>query len=262
LLERILESSSKEGDVVLDPFCGCGTTVAVAEKLNRRWIGIDITYLSVSLMKSRLAELNTNTHTVEYEVIGEPVSLKDAKQLAKDDPYQFQWWALGLVGARPIDQKKGADKGIDGRIYFFDEGSKTKQAIISIKAGKVQVSHVRDLVGVLQREGAQIGVLISMNEPTGPMKKEAASAGFYSSPLAGENYPTVQLLTIEDLLEGKNIQRPLFAGSHNSMTVEAPSAPKTPKEQLTLGADQNTQDSLPMALEGTFDTAVTEEDPV
>jgi DNA modification methylase len=253
LLRRIIEASTNPGDVVLDPFCGCGTTIAASEAMDRKWIGIDITYLAVALMKSRLAALQTDKHAVEYEVIGEPVSLKDARQLAKDDPYQFQWWALGLVGARPIEQKKGADKGIDGRIYFFDEGSKTKQVIISIKAGKVQVSHVRDLVGVLQRENAQIGVLISMNEPTGPMRKEAASAGFYFSPLATENYPTIQLLTIEDLLEGKKIERPLFAGEQDLMAAQAPTAPKTPKAQLTLGEDQNTQEPLPIVEEGTLE---------
>lgn len=111
------------------------------------------------------------------------------------DPYQFQWWALGLVGARPVEQKKGADKGIDGRIYFHDDGSgKTRQAILSVKAGKTGVSHVRDLRGVIERESAEIGVLITMQEPTGPMHKEAASAGFYKSPWG--QHARVQLLTV------------------------------------------------------------------
>lgn len=237
LLKRIIDASCPKDGIVLDPFCGCGTTIDAAEQLGRRWIGIDITYLAVSLMKSRLKDLNTETHEVKYEVIGEPVSLKDAERLAKEDPYQFQWWALGLVGARPAEQKKGADKGIDGRIYFFDEGSKTKQVIISIKAGKVQVSHIRDLVGVLDREKAEIGVLISMNPPTGPMKKEAASAGFYSSPLAGQDFPRIQILTIEDLLNGKRIERPYFSAATIDMTAEAPKAPKKDKQQLSLGEE-------------------------
>jgi site-specific DNA-methyltransferase (adenine-specific) len=120
----------------------------------------------------------------EYRVVGEPVSVEDAEQLAQEDPYQFQWWALGLVGARPEETKKGADKGIDGRIYFHDEGPKgqTKQVIFSVKAGKTGLAHIHELRGVIERENAEIGVYISMQEPTGPMRKEAAGAGFYSHP--------------------------------------------------------------------------------
>ena len=131
LLERIIESSSKEGDTILDPFCGCGTTIEAAQKLKRKWIGIDITYLAVALMKHRLQDAFGNK--VEYKVLGEPVSLPDAQKLAEQDKYQFQWWSLGLVHARPVDQKKGADKGIDGRLFFHDEGAggKTKQVILS-----------------------------------------------------------------------------------------------------------------------------------
>jgi site-specific DNA-methyltransferase (adenine-specific) len=144
LLERIISTSSDLGDIVLDPFCGCGTTIAAAEKLGRRWIGIDITYLSVSLIKSRL----TAMAATDYHVLGEPTTGDDAEQLAKDDPYQFQWWALGLIGARPAEGKKGADHGIDGRLFFFDDATpKAKQVIVSVKTGKVQVSHVRDLRG-------------------------------------------------------------------------------------------------------------------
>ena len=109
--------------MVIDPFCGCGTTIAAAQKLNRCWIGIDITSLAISLIRHRLADSFGKVAT--YEVIGEPVSLPDAVKLAQEDPYQFQWWTLGLVGARPVEQKKGADKGIDGRIYFHDEGAGT-----------------------------------------------------------------------------------------------------------------------------------------
>jgi site-specific DNA-methyltransferase (adenine-specific) len=208
LLERMLQACSKEGDLVLDPFCGCGTTIAAAQKLNRRWIGIDITYLAISLMKSRLSDMFGSQ--VNYEVIGEPVEIHDAKTLAEQDPWQFQWWALGLVGARPVEQKKGADKGIDGRLYFHDEGTagKTKQIIFSVKAGAVNVSHVRDLCGVIDREKAQIGVLLTMNEPTKPMKVEAASAGFYDSPWNKKKYPRFQILTIEEILNGKQIDCP------------------------------------------------------
>ncbi len=212
LLDLIISASSSEGDVVLDPFCGCGTAVAVAQRLNRQWIGIDITHLAVTLIKHRLGD--TFGDGVSYEVIGEPVSVADAQVLAQSDPYQFQWWALGLVGARPAEQKKGADKGIDGRLYFHDEGNgKTKQIVLSVKAGHTQVAHVRELRGVLDREQAAIGVLITMQPPTQPMKSEAAGAGFYTSPWSGQKHPRLQILTISELLEGKGIDYPRFAGN-------------------------------------------------
>ena len=208
LLERIIKASSNEGDIVLDPFCGCGTTIATAQRLNRRWIGIDITFLAVGLIKHRLTHAFLDK--AKYHVIGEPVSLPDAEGLAKDDPYQFQWWALGLVGARPVDQKKGADKGIDGRIYFHDEGAggKTKQVILSVKAGHTGVKDIRDLRGVVERENAQIGVLLTMQAPTQPMRTEVAGAGFYDSPGWGKKYPRIQILTIEELLSGAAIDMP------------------------------------------------------
>jgi hypothetical protein len=167
-------------------------------------------------------------------VLGEPTTAEDAGQLATDDPYQFQWWALGLIGARPAEGKKGADHGIDGRLYFFDEASdKPKQTIVSVKAGKVQVSQVRDLVGVLQREQAEMGVLISLNEPTKPMRQEAASAGFYKSPWG--QHPKVQLVTVAELLEGKKLDMP--AGGAHMMQVALPPVPEPTvhPDQLSLG---------------------------
>lgn len=208
LLERIINASSEEGDLVLDPFCGCGTAVAVAHRLKRRWIGIDITHLAVNLMKHRLLSAFGESVKSEYEVIGEPVDVAGAGQLAKDDPYQFQWWALGLVGARPAEQKKGADKGIDGRIYFH-EGDPTdvKQIILSVKAGaNIGVSMVRDLRGVVEREDAAIGVLVAMEAPTKPMREEAASAGFYTSPWG--THARIQLFTVAALLDGMRIDAP------------------------------------------------------
>lgn len=205
LLERIIKASSGEGDVVLDPFCGCGTSIAAAQKLHRHWIGIDVTTLAISLIRHRLAD--TFGSAAEYEVIGEPVSLPDARRLAQDDPYQFQWWALGLVGARPVEGRKGADRGIDGRIYFHEgDTAKTKQIVLSVKAGHVTVAHLRDLRGVLDREKAEIGVLLCMEEPTAPMRREAASAGFYTSPWG--QHPRLQVLTVDDLLAGKMISKP------------------------------------------------------
>lgn len=205
LLERIIYASSNEGDVVLDPFCGCGTTIAVAQKLNREWIGIDITHLAIGLIKRRMADQFGDE--LIYEVYGEPTTLEGAQELADMDKFQFEWWALGLVGARPADPKKGSDRGIDGRLYFHDDDTgKTKQVIISVKGGGTGVSHIRDLVGVLDREEAQIGVLITLQEPTKPMRTEAASAGFYDSPWG--KHPRVQILTIEELLDGGQIDMP------------------------------------------------------
>lgn len=205
LLERIISVSSNPGDVVLDPFCGCGTAVAAAQQLGRQWIGIDITHLAISLMRSRLKD--SFGDLARYRVIGEPITLKDATALAEQDKFQFQYWALGLVGARPQEQKKGADHGIDGRLYFHDEaGGATKQVIFSVKGGHTQVGDVRDLRGVIDREHAQIGVLISLQEPTQPMRTEAASAGFYESHWG--KHPRLQVITIAELLSGKQVDMP------------------------------------------------------
>jgi DNA modification methylase len=210
LLERIIEASSNVGDVVLDPFCGCGTAIAVAQRLGRGWIGIDVTYLAISLMKHRLHSAYGDAITEAYAVVGEPVSVTDAAALAAENPYQFQWWALGLVNARPVEQKKGADRGVDGRIFFHDdaESAGTKQIVISVKAGKSGPAHVRDLRGVVERENAAIGLLIAMDDPTAPMRKEAASAGFYECAAWKTKHPRIQILTIAELLEGKKVDAP------------------------------------------------------
>jgi DNA modification methylase len=227
LLARIIQASSNEGDTVLDPFCGCGTAIAVSQRLNRQWIGIDITHLAITLIKHRLQDAYGTE--VRYKVIGEPEALPDAVALATQDPYQFQWWALGLVGARPVERKKGADQGIDGRIFFHDEGKhgRTKQVILSVKSGHLKLSDLRDLRGGLQREAAQIGVLISLQTPTNPMRTEAASAGYYTSPWG--NHPTLQLLTIEDLFDGKGINYP---GWVNVTYKTAPKARPSERENL------------------------------
>lgn len=234
LLERIIKSSSDPGDVVLDPFCGCGTTVAAAEKLERRWVGIDITHLAITLIKHRLRD--TYGDDVEFEVVGEPVSDSGAEALAEENRFQFEWWALGLVGARPQEQKKGADKGIDGRLYFHDSpDGDTRQVVIQVKSGKTGVSHVRDLKGVVDREDAEIGVLITLQEPTKPMKKEAASSGFYDSPWG--KHPKIQILTIEELLDGAQIDYPPITGS-NVTYKKAPKYRKKVAEQLDLGSGE------------------------
>ena len=213
LLERIIQASSNPGDVVLDPFCGCGTTIAAAQKLGRRWIGIDITQLSIALQKYRLEEMFPG---IKFQVIGEPRSLPDARQLAQDDRFQFQWWALSLIYARPFggdegskQGKKGADKGIDGVITFIDDASnKPKRILIQVKSGKVKSGDIRDLVGTLEREKAAMGVFVTLEEPTRDMRTEAISAGSYISPGWNQSYPRVQILTIGELLKGEKVNMP------------------------------------------------------
>jgi DNA modification methylase len=234
LLERIIAASTNPGDVVLDPFCGCGTTIAAAQTLNRRWIGIDITHLAINLIRTRLADAHGDS--AKFQVIGEPTTIEDAAELARTDPYQFQWWALGLVRARPVEQKKGADKGIDGRIFFHDGTSsgKTLQVILSVKAGRLHAPYVRDLRGVVEREKAAIGVLLSLDEPTKAMRSEAASAGFYSSPWG--NHPKIQILTVAELLDGRIIDFPRTAGINKTFKT-------APKARKAKGANASLFDS-------------------
>ena len=178
LLERIIKSSSNEGDLVLDPFCGCGTALNVAEQLKRRWIGIDITHLAITLIKQRLHD-SFGPDLAPFEVIGEPADLLSAEALALENRHQFEYWALGRVAARPAqDKKKGADSGIDGVIHFNDDNSgKYKQVIIQVKSGHVKAGDIRDLKGVLEREQAAIGALLTLKPPTKPMRDEALAAG-------------------------------------------------------------------------------------
>lgn len=205
LLERIIKASSKEGDVVLDPFCGCGTAVHAAQKLEREWIGIDITHLAISLIEKRMKDAFPN---IVFEVHGTPKDLEGAKELANRDKYQFQWWACSLVNAQPYQgKKKGSDGGIDGLIFFQDDNSGAKKIVISVKGGSnVGVSMVKDLITTVQNEKAEIGLFVTLAEPTKPMMVQAASAGFYQSPHMGD-FPKIQILTIAELLSGK---KPLY----------------------------------------------------
>jgi len=207
LLQRIIAASSTVGDVVLDPFCGCGTTVHTAQKLERRWIGIDITHLAISLIEKRL---NDAFPGIVYEVHGTPKDVGGARELAAHNKYQFQWWAVSLVNAVPFGgKKKGADTGIDGHIYFKPDGKTTEKAIVSVKGGEnVGVAMIRDLAHVVDREQAKIGVFITLAEPTGPMRTEAVKTGFYESPFSGK-IPKIQLFTIAELFAGQKPHIPL-----------------------------------------------------
>lgn len=210
LLERIIQASSNEGDIVLDPFCGCGTAVHAAEKLRRRWIGIDITNLAISLIEKRMRDAFPD---VQFAVHGTPKDVEGAQALVKADKYQFQWWAVSLVNAVPFGgKKKGADGGIDGIIYFKPDGKSTEKAIVSVKGGQnVTVSMIRDLAHVIEREKAKIGVFITLAAPTDPMLKEAIKEGYYQTDFG--KYPKIQILTIEELFTGKKPLIPLVDSS-------------------------------------------------
>ena len=229
LLKRIIRASSNEGDVVLDPFCGCGTAIAAAHKLERRWIGIDITHLSIALQKYRLQDMFGLRSGLDYEVIGEPATVDAARELATDSAnegrYQFEWWALSLVRAKPVGGqagsrkgKKGADAGIDGVINFFDEDGRGKKrpqtVVVQVKSGVVKAGDIRDLKGTIDREGAAIGIFITLEQPTQPMIKEALAAGVYESPRWGKSFRRVQILTIGDLFAGAGVDMPPQYGSH------------------------------------------------
>jgi site-specific DNA-methyltransferase (adenine-specific) len=209
LLERIVEASSNEGDLILDPFCGCGTTIHAAQKLKRPWIGIDITHLAISLIEKRLHDAFPG---IEYEVHGTPKDLDGARNLAGRDKYQFQWWAVSLAKAVPFaGKKKGADTGIDGLIYFkdFRDGKiTTEKIIVSVKGGEnVSVNMVRDLAHVVDREKAKMGLFITLAEPTDPMQKEALKEGYFETSTGGK-YLKLQIATIDELLAGKKPDLP------------------------------------------------------
>ena len=221
LLERIISASSNPGDVVLDPFCGCGTTIHAAQKLNRQWIGIDITYLAINLIKRRLKD--AFGEEIEFEEKGQPTDFAGAKQLAENDKFQFQHWALSLIGARPLKEGegKGADHGVDGLLYFYEtertdipgrvmeeplprsEPVHREKIIVQVKGGGVNRGDVATLLGDVENQKAAGGVLITLEKPSKQMRTEAADAGRYSSKLWHEkDYPRIQILTVEGLLNG------------------------------------------------------------
>jgi len=230
LLERIISASSNPGDTVLDPFCGCGTAVHAAEKLGRKWVGIDITHLAISLIEKRMKDAFPK---IEIEVHGTPKDLDSARDLAIRDKYQFQWWACSLVNAQPFGgKKKGADGGIDGLIYVQDDPKKANKIIVSVKGGdNVQVSMIRDLAHVVEREKAIIGLFVTLAEPTTPMTTEAVKTGFYDSPV-GKSYPKIQILTIEGLLSGRE------RANYPDLSLGGITFKKAPVEKKDVGQEE------------------------
>ncbi len=238
LLERIIRASSNEGDVVLDPFCGCGTSIAAAHKLKRRWIGIDITHLSIALQKYRLGDMFELVSGRDYAVIGEPRAIEGARELARDSAnegrYQFEWWALSLVSAKPVGGragsrrgKKGVDKGIDGIINFFEQDEKGKAkartVIAQVKSGKTSVKDIRELKSTLESEKAAMGLLITLEPPTRNMVKEALEAGYYESDFWGRRYRRLQILAVGDLLDGAPFDMPPQHATHRKAQRYIPS---------------------------------------
>ena len=205
LMERIVAASSNEGDLALDPFCGCGTTVHAAQKLNRRWIGIDITHLAIALIERRLKEAFPG---IAYEVHGVPKDYAGARDLAERDKHEFQKWIAATIGAQPYKGgKKGMDRGIDGYLHFRDADKAPQIAIVSVKGGEnINSAMVRDLKGTMDREKAALGLFLTLNPPSREMTKEAAAAGFYET--GGMKFPRLQVLTAEQILEGKRPQVP------------------------------------------------------
>jgi site-specific DNA-methyltransferase (adenine-specific) len=241
LLERIIRSSSKEGDLVLDPFCGCGTTIAAAQKMNRRWIGIDVTHLAIEVITERLEKLGL-VEGKDYRQDGRfaPPTLPDIEMMARKDKHTFQGWCLRQAGIESFQLKPGPDRGIDARRVFFDPAGsdQRREIIVSVKGGKLKANDVRDLIGTVQRERAQIGVLITLKSPSASMQRDAADIEPYRGN-DGRLYNSIQILTVADLLEGKVIEYPLqIVPRYQVPTVPSIQPPRKPKQGALLVEDE------------------------
>lgn len=233
LLERIINASSNPGDLVLDPFCGCGTAVHAAEKLGRQWLGIDITHLSISLIERRLKDAFPD---IKFDVHGTPKDFAGARDLAARDKNQFQWWAVSLVDAVPQGgvKKKGMDRGIDGIrwVRTGPRGTDVEQVIVSVKGGdNVTSGMVRDLKGTVERENAAAGLFVTLAEPTREMQREAAAAGLFETSFG--RHPKLQIITIQQLLAG--IRPDLPSLGRNEGFRRAPRERGKSAEQPDLG---------------------------
>ena len=216
LLKRIIESTTDKGDWVLDPFCGCGTAIAASEEIDRHWIGIDITWLAINLVKNRLKAVFPHSN---FELEGEPKDIGAAIELSKDR-YQFQWWALSLIHARPVgskpsnprEGKKGADEGVDGWLRFrIDKELET--IVIQVKSGHVGVDKIRELRDTVTRQKAAMGIFITLEEPTSEMIKEVKATDPYVAKSLNMEFPKIQILTIKELLDGVKPKIPQTASA-------------------------------------------------
>lgn len=228
LLERIITASSNPGDVVLDPFCGCGTAIVAAQKLGRHWLGIDITPLATSLIVARLETMHVRDQRVvkagdpdfarAFKVEGLPTDVAGARKMFEDDHKKFEMWAVQLIPATPQD-KKGADGGIDGIKDFFVGDKKPLRAVAQVKGGHVGAPQVQQLRGAMERFGAGLGLFVSLEPPTRHMKEEALAAGFYTIPLTGRKIERLQIRTIGDLLDGRGFDLPSVAAPAQGVEV-------------------------------------------
>ena len=227
LLERIISASSNPGDVVLDPFCGCGTAVVAAEKLGRKWIGIDITFIAVDLMISRLANDFGLIRNREYDVKGDPKDAYSARKLFEQSPKQFEIWAVGLAAGVPQPEKSG-DRGVDGKVYFQDLEGNLQFAVCQVKGGHLTPTLIRDFAHVIERDKAAMGFFICLDTPSKGMYDEADELGFYTAP-SGRKIPKLQVRTIKELVEEcKEFDFPkgysLKSGSGKKLTRETDQA--------------------------------------
>ncbi len=228
LLERIIAASSNEGDVVLDPFCGCGTAVHAAQKLGRAWIGIDVTHLAIGLIEKRMKDAFPG---LAFDVVGRPQDLNSALDLAARDKHQFELWALSVVEAQPWKGgRKGADGGIDGIIYFKPDGKRTERAIVEVKGGGIGVKDIGRLAQVIERERAPFGVFLTAQPPTRAMERDAAAVGLWENPTTGRTYPRLQILTLAELFQGKRPNIPL---------MELNSGKRAKREDMDAGKQGN-----------------------
>lgn len=209
LLMRIIQASSNKNDVVFDPFCGCGTTVHAAQKLNRNWIGIDITHLAIGLIEYRMK----HAFNLTPKIIGVPSTFSDAKELSRRDKFQFEAWAVTRINGIKPNEKQTADRGIDGRGYIY-LGKNSKgdpnyaKVIVSVKGGdNLTPSMIHELKGVVEREKAVFGIFMCIKKPTQGMIKEASIGGLVTTP-AGQEYPKIQIYTIQDYFMGKQPNLP------------------------------------------------------
>jgi site-specific DNA-methyltransferase (adenine-specific) len=207
LLDRIIKASCPEGGVLLDPFCGCGTAVDAAQELGRKWIGIDITYIAIDLIIKRLQHRYGKEILDKFTTDGIPQDMEGARALFARNAFDFERWAVSLVDGQP-NAKQVGDKGSDGKIRFYNTAEEFGVVHVSVKGGRqVNPAMLRDLRGTVEREGAEMGILITLTEPTRGIREEAAKSGTFKMALTGQTYPKIQVITVADLMSGK---RPLM----------------------------------------------------
>lgn len=240
LLKRIIEGSSNPGDVVLDPFCGCGTTIHAALTTERRCIGIDVTHIAIQVILDRVKKYYP---TVKPIVLGRPEDLEGARELARQDKYEFQWWAASLIGGQARGgNKKGADRGVDGEVFFKRGADDYGRAVISVKGGEnLSPSMIRELAGTREQEGADMGIFICLKDPSPKMVSAAAACGSFDG-----GYPRIAIVTVEKLLQRqKEIALP---PSFDTVTVRDEARRRGPVQKTKKPEEQRASPEFIWAL--------------